>query len=488
MMRSILIVEDDSTQRNILKYVVSEKLGYKVSAVAGADEAIQYIADRRVPIPDMILLDYELGGKNALDVLGYINKIGAEIPVIVITAFGDAERSMSCMHAGAYDFLSKPVHVDRLNVSICNAFERHALRKQLRQKEQLEKSPSQFDQIIGKSTSILHAVEYAKKSAALDNPMLIEGEQGVGKNLFAKTIHASSVRRKHPFIMVDCAGVNSDDMDKILFGIQQGVTISKGSFQEAENGTLYLANINALKLDVQGKILRAIQEREIHVSGSTHPQKIQVRIIASSQESLEQRVESGEFRGDLYYRLSALYLKLPSLKDRREDIQMLTQHFIRTQAGRARRPIVGISPAAMGHLASSQWYGNVRQLENAVYRAVLLTENTILDIADFEQSRGMRTLSQVENDVTMMGHNQPPLMDKLERMQSAILSLVDGSGNMKRMSHLEAETIRFALYYYGGHMSEVARKLGIGRSTLYRKIHDFNIDHPKISDLDTQVA
>ncbi len=490
MPRTILIVEDDSTQRSIIKHVLIDKLGYKAVALARVEEAIHYLNDRRTQNPDMCLLDYELEDQTALDILAHLRKTGLEIPSIVITAFGDTERAMNCMRAGADDFLTKPVQIERLNISIRNAFDRYSLRRQLRMMEQRDQNVPQFEAMIGRSEAWLQAVEYGKKAAALDTCLLIEGAEGVGKLLFARTIHASGARRRQPFVIVDCKASAEQDMETVLFGVQEGVTFTRGKFHEAEHGTLYLAHVEALPLSAQARLLAAIQDREILPVQGAQAQKLQVRLITSSDGTLEARSQQGEFRSDLYHRLRTMHVRLPSLEERRDDIQLLARYFLRRESTRMRKAIVGISPAALGFLAASHWSGNVRQLEMVISRAVILSEKSVLEVEDFDRNAPVAHKSDYPFAEEFGMQPAEPSMAQKEsaRLRNAILSLVDANGSMKRMSMLEAETIRFALHYYGGHMSEVARKLGIGRSTLYRKIHDFNIETPKGFELDPQTV
>lgn len=464
MTQTILIVDDEATQRNILQHVVSEKLGYRGVMLSSGEEALNWIQKSRQPVPDLVLLDYELGVNNAIDVMHMLTQHGIDIPVIVVTAYGDMEKARASIQAGAFDFLSKPVNIERLDVSLRNALHAKNLQSQVCRLEKKYMGSVSFSDMIGMNKQFSACIAQAHKAANNSFPILLEGENGTGKESLALAIHGAGYRKKNPFMELDCASLG-DSQTKLY-----------EKFYDANGGTIYLVGICNLRLECQAKLLRAIQESEVTLGEDMSPKKIDVRVISSTERCLDGMTERGEFRSDLKYRLSNTHIKIPGLRDRRDDIHLLVNHFIQKYAAREYKTIRGISSSAMGMLVSHTWLGNVRQLENIVFRAVVMTENMQLDIDDFELlfKPQFRTQPEVVSGVNLMA-----LSGLAAGSPSSLMSLVGSSGHMKRIDQLEVEAIRYALQYYKGHMSEVARRLGIGRSTLYRKMHDFNITLPE---------
>ena len=476
MTHTILIVDDEATQRNILQHVITEKLGYRGIIASSGAEAISWIQKCKKPAPDLMLLDYELGSNNALDVMQSLRENGIDIPVVVVTAYGDMEKASACIRAGAFDFLSKPINIERLDVSLRNALHAKRLQMQVQRLEKHRTGGASFSDMVGGNVQFTNCVGQATKIAHLNTPVLLEGENGVGKETFARAIHGASARSRFPFVVIDCGAVSEQSSDHSAL---------YKKLLEANQGTAYLVGICNLELERQAKLLRALQEGEIVASGTITPTKLDVRLISSTNRNLDMMVQRGEFRSDLQHRLSSAHILLPALRDRRDDIHMLIEHFIRKYAALEYKTIRGITPSALGMLVSHSWHGNIRHLENLVFRAVVMTERSQLDIDDFEPLRKAQTISRAQmiGGSDMIGHNQEisamQALSSIANESSSLMSLVAASGHMKRMDQLEVEAIRYALHYYKGHMSEVARRLGIGRSTLYRKMHDFNIVHPE---------
>ena len=343
-----------------------------------------------------------------------------------------------------------------------------------------------FADIITRSEAMAGVMRTAKKAAASTIPVLIEGESGVGKELFARAIHGSGERKSRPFVAVNCGAIPDNLVESILFGHEKGAFTGAterhtGKFVEASGGTLFLDEVSELPLAAQVKLLRALQEGLVEAVGARKPVKVDVRIVSATNRKLLDRVKSGHFREDLFYRLHVLPLTVPPLRARREDIPHLVRHFLARFCAEENRHITGVSGEAMAHLSQLDWPGNIRQLENAVYRAVVMSEGDQLVLSDFPQTAGMPsppTAAQGEPLIVEHGFhataaavngNEIPIAPL---PASGTLSMLTNSGEVRPLEELESEIIRFAISHYRGQMSEVARRLKIGRSTLYRKLDE----------------
>jgi DNA-binding NtrC family response regulator len=331
----------------------------------------------------------------------------------------------------------------------------------------------------------------AQKAAASTIPVLIEGESGVGKELFARAIHGSGERKSKPFVAVNCGAIPDNLVESILFGHEKGAFTGAterhtGKFVEASGGTLFLDEISELPLTAQVKLLRALQEGAVEAVGGRKPMKVDVRIVSATNRKLLDRVKAGHFREDLFYRLHVLPLTIPPLRMRREDIPHLLRHFLARFCAEENRPITGISGEAMALLSQLDWPGNIRQLENAVYRAVVMSETDQLDVVDFPQAaaQSLATTDMHNQPVeplvigpgphstvpTMVSGNEIPIAPPLP--SAGTLTMLTSTGEVRPLEEMETEIIRFAISHYRGQMSEVARRLKIGRSTLYRKLDE----------------
>jgi len=399
------------------------------------------------------------------------------------------------MRAGAQDFVVKPVGIERLQVSLRNALNTSALKGELQRIRHSREGRLTFADIITRSETMAGVLRTAQKAAASTIPVLIEGESGVGKELFARAIHGSGERKSKPFVAVNCGAIPDNLVESILFGHEKGAFTGAterhtGKFVEASGGTLFLDEVSELPLAAQVKLLRALQEGSVEAVGGRKPVKVDVRIISATNRKLLDRVKSGQFREDLFYRLHVLPLTLPPLRMRREDIPHLLRHFLARFCAEENRPITGISGEAMTHLSQLDWPGNIRQLENAVYRAVVMSDSDQLGVADFPQVSTQpvtmpETYHQVEPLIVDPAfHSTVPAMVSGNEIPIAPLStagtlaMLTRSGEMRPLEEMEIEIIRFAISHYRGQMSEVARRLKIGRSTLYRKLDEATADDP----------
>ncbi len=489
MATTILIADDDAVQRRLVENMV-QKCGYETVTVDSGDAAITLLTAPDAPAFDALVLDLVMPGLDGMGVLAKIREAGLSIPVVVQTAHGGIDNVVSAMRAGAQDFVVKPVGLERLQVSLRNALTTSALKGELQRIRHSREGRLTFADIITRSEVMAGVLRTAKKAAASGIPVLIEGESGVGKELFARTIHGSGERKSKPFVAVNCGAIPDNLVESILFGHEKGAFTGAterhaGKFVEASGGTLFLDEVSELPLSAQVKLLRALQEGTVEAVGARKPVKVDVRIISATNRKLLDRVKSGHFREDLFYRLHVLPITVPPLRMRREDIPHLVRHFLARFSAEENRHITSVSGEAMVHLSQLDWPGNIRQLENAVYRAVVMSEGDQLIASDFPQMAGISSppMSTTFAEPLIVGsalHAAGPDMVSgseipiapLPSPASGMLAMLTNGGEVRPLEELESEIIRFAISHYRGQMSEVARRLKIGRSTLYRKLDE----------------
>src|ERR1700675_2718389 len=390
MAASILIADDDAVARRLVENMV-QKCGYETIVVDSGDAAIAALTAPDAPVIDAVVLDLVMPGLDGMGVLAKIREAGLGVPVIVQTAHGGIDNVVSAMRAGAQDFVVKPVGPERLQVSLRNALNTSALKGELQRIRHSREGRLTFADIVTRSETMSGGVRTAQKAASSTIPVLIEGESGVGKELFARAIHGSSERKAKPFVAVNCGAIPDNLVESILFGHEKGAFTGAterhmGKFVEATGGTLFLDEVGELPLAAQVKLLRALQEGTVEAVGGRKPVKVDVRIISATNRKLLDLVKNGQFREDLFYRLHVLPLTIPPLRMRREDIPHLLRHFLARFCAGENRTISGISGEAVAHLAQQDWPGNIRQLENTVYRAVVMSEREQLGLADFPQA------------------------------------------------------------------------------------------------------
>ncbi len=486
MAATILIADDDAVQRRLLENMV-QRCGYQTIVVESGDAAMTAIADEMHTV-DAIVLDLVMPGLDGLGVLSKMREMDLHIPVVVQTAHGGIDNVVSAMRAGAHDFVVKPVGIERLQVSLRNALDASALKGELQRIRHSREGRLTFKDIVTRSEMMGHVLTMGKKAAASAIPVLIEGESGVGKELVARAIHGSSDRASKPFVTVNCGAIPDNLVESILFGHEKGAFTGAterhaGKFVEASGGTLFLDEVGELPLTAQVKLLRALQQGEVEAVGGRKPVKVDVRIISATNRNLLNHVKAGHFRDDLFYRLHVLPLTIPPLRTRREDIPHLLRHFLARFSAEENRAIARVSADAMARLVNADWPGNVRQLENAVYRAVVLSDGEELQADDFPAinggTLGPDAVPEIEpltltQPARVAAHDAPiaPAQSAPAFLPHGNFSMLDEHGECRPLDEMEAEIIRFAIAHYRGQMSEVARKLKIGRSTLYRKMDD----------------
>src|SRR5476651_1188651 len=483
MAANILIADDDAVARRLVENMV-QKCGYETLVVDSGDAAIAMLTAPDAPAIDAVVLDLVMPGLDGMGVLARIREAGLNVPVIVQTAHGGIDNVVSAMRAGAHDFVVKPVGVERLQVSLRNALNVSALKGELQRIRHSREGKLTFADIITRSETMAEVLRTAQKAAGSTIPVLIEGESGVGKELFARAIHGSGERKSKPFVAVNCGAIPDNLVESILFGHEKGAFTGAterhtGKFVEASGGTLFLDEVSELPLAAQVKLLRALQEGAVEAVGGRKPVKVDVRIISATNRKLLDRVKGGQFREDLFYRLHVLPLTIPHL----------LRHFLARFCAEENRAITGISGEAMAHLAQLEWPGNIRQLENAVYRAVVMSDSDQLGLADFPLAAAQSPPTSDPHGehgepliVSSAFHSTAPAMVSGNEIpivplpSAGTLAMLTSSGEMRPLEEMESEIIRFAISHYRGQMSEVARRLKIGRSTLYRKLDEAAAD------------
>ena len=481
MTTTILIVDDDPVQRRLLEAMV-RRFGYDPEIAEGGAEALARLEAPDLKPIDILVCDLSMPDVDGMAVLRRMRERKIAVPAIVQTAHGTIDTVIAAMRAGAVDFVVKPVGAERLSVSIKNALRFDALEDEVRRMTRRASGALTFRDIVTKSDDMGRAIRLGERSARSNIPVLIEGESGVGKELMARAIQGSSDRKGKPFVPVNCGALPENLIESILFGHEKGAFTGAtekhlGKFVEAHGGTLFLDEIGELPLDAQVKLLRALQEGEVDPVGAKRSTKVDVRLVSATNQNLIELVKQGRFREDLFYRLNVFPITIPPLRARRDDVPDLARRFAARFAAEEGKKITGISPEAVALLTRYDWPGNVRQLENVLFRAVVLTDGGELGVAEFPQ-----IAAQVEGfDVRVPA--APAMVPaaareivRVEVRDPNVMPLLDECGDVRRMEDMEADLIRFALSHYRGQMSEMARKLGIGRSTLYRKMKDFGLN------------
>ncbi|MET0606610.1 MAG: sigma-54 dependent transcriptional regulator [Beijerinckiaceae bacterium] len=479
---TILIADDDPVQRRLLEAMI-RRFGYDAICVDGGDKALAAISTSD-PHIDLAILDLVMPDLDGMGVLGRMRESGVETPVIVQTAHGSIETVISAMRAGATDFVVKPVGAERLQVSIKNALRVDALETEIRRMSRRQSGTMTFKDIVTRSADMERVIRLGERAAKSNIPVLIEGESGVGKEVVARAIQGTSDRKGKPFIVVNCGAIPENLVESVLFGHEKGSFTGAtekhaGKFVEANGGTLFLDEIGELPLDAQVRLLRAIQEGEVDPVGARKPVRVDIRLISATNRNLIELVKQGRFREDLFYRLNVFPITIPPLRARRDDVPKLARMFAARFAAEEGRKIRTITPEATALLRNFDWPGNVRQLENAMFRAVVLSDGDELSVAEFPQVAAHVDGFEVRVPPIERSSPAPTIEREIVRVEVRdpnALTLVTDTGDMRTLQAVEEDMIRFALRFYRNNMTEVSRRLGIGRSTLYRKLKEYGLE------------
>ncbi len=458
----VLIIDDDASMGEVLVERL-DKRDYDAEFCTRGDEALHRIEES---VFDVVVTDLNMPGMSGIEFCERSVDHRPELPVIVITAFGSLETAVAAIRAGAYDFLTKPLDIEQLEIAIDRAIERRQLGEEVRRlRRQVGESDDEHSEMIGESAVMRELFRMIDRVASTPSSVLITGESGTGKELVANALHRRSRRRDNPFVAVNCAALPDSLLESELFGHVKGAFTDaredkEGLFVQADGGTLMLDELGDLPMSLQPKLLRVLEERQIRPVGGDEKIDIDVRIMAATHRDLEARVDAGDFREDLYFRLNVIELELPALRERGKDILLLAQHFIEEFSDRSEADIDGLSPEAARALMEYQWPGNVRELRNYIERAVVLARQDQITPEDLPgKVRGAGQSSSVQAATDMLS------------LQAQL-----GEGSMPTMEELEARYIGFVLRQTEGNKSQAADILGFDRTTLYRKIDRYDID------------
>jgi DNA-binding NtrC family response regulator len=486
MTKTVLVVDDDPTQRRLIQAVL-EREGFAVVPAESGDAALRRLTTGGVA--DLVILDLTMPGMTGMEVLTEMRARGFAQPVIVLTATGGVDVVVKAMQAGAQDFFIKPASPERIIVSIRNALAMGDLTAEVGRLTKKATGQMTFADMVGDSPAMTMVKRLGERAAKSGIPILITGESGVGKEVIARSVHGASDRAGKAFVAVNCGALPENLVESILFGHEKGSFTGAtdkhlGKFQEANGGTMFLDEIGELPLDMQVKLLRVLQEGEVDAVGSKRSVKVDVRIVSATNRDLAQAVKDGRFREDLFYRLNVFPIEAPALRDRREDVPALVEHFVRRFNVEEGKRVQGASPETLQVLTAYDWPGNVRQLENAVYRAIVLADAPFLQPYDFPAISGVmppiETLAPPSSPVATTTPSSviPSARELLAQAgsQDAPVRVLDERGHLRTLEEIERDLIQLAIEIYSGHMSEVARRLGIGRSTLYRKVREQGLE------------
>jgi len=451
----ILVVDDEQSMREFLD-IMLKKEGYKVSLASNGEEVLKYIGK---DIFDLVLLDIRMPKMDGITVLRKIKSTSPETVVIMITAYASADTAIKAMKEGAYDYITKPFKIDEIKLIIKNALEKKHLQKENILLKQVVRERYVFDNIIGQSPKMLALYDLLEKVAPTKTNVLITGESGTGKELVAKAIHFNSPRKEKPFVTLNCGAIPEALIESELFGHMKGaftdaIATKKGLFEMADEGTIFLDEISELPLMMQVKLLRVLQNREFKRVGGTEDIHVDVRIIAATNKDLEKAVKEKRFREDLYYRLNVIQIKLPSLRERREDIPVLAAHFLKRYSEELNKNISGISPEALHLFLNYEYPGNVRELQNIIERAVALgtdQELTAHNLRTYLDEQIHTKKGMIDLDIPNEGIDLEKVVEDLER--TLLLKALDKTRGIKKKAaellHINFRSMRYRLEKYG---------------------------------------
>jgi two-component system response regulator PilR (NtrC family) len=452
----ILVVDDERSMREFLGIMLAKE-GYGVTQCPDGETALKQVGE---DIFDLVIMDIRMPKMDGIDVLERIKEIAPETIVIMITAFASTDTAVRAMKKGAYDYITKPFKIDEIKLIIRNALEKKALERENVLLKRLVETKYSFDKIIGQSPKMLAIYELMEKVAPTNTNILITGDSGTGKELVAKAIHFNNPRKEKAFVTLNCGAIPENLLESELFGHMKGAFTGamynkRGLFEAADGGSIFLDEIGELPLSMQVKLLRIIQDKEFTRVGGTEPIKVDVRIISASNKDLEEAVREKKFREDLYYRLNVIQIKLPLLRERKEDIPLLAEHFFKKYVQELDKDIREISPDAMKLLVNYDYPGNVRELQNIIERAIALETSNTLTVENLEsyvdEQRGIKSIDDTLFDIPSEGIDLEKVVGDLER-NLLIKALQRAKGVKKRAAELlniNFRSIRYRLEKYG---------------------------------------
>ncbi len=450
-MAHILVVDDSENNRKALASLLTRKGGYKVEQAPDGESALNRLREQYF---NLIITDMRMKNIDGLELLRKAKKMHPTTEVIVITAYGTIETGVEAMKLGAYDYIQKDYNHEEFLLLVKRALEKHEAVVEVRQLKEALREKYKFDNIIGNSEAINNVLKLAYQVSQTDSTVLLTGETGTGKELIAQAIHVNSHRRDKPMLTINCASLPENLLDSELFGHVKGsftgaIRDKKGLLEEADLGTVFLDEIGDIPVQTQVRLLRFLQNGELRRIGDNRTTRVDVRLIAATNKNLEEEVKNKNFREDLYYRLNVIPIHLPPLRERKEDIPLLVDHFIKIYAKKNQKDVKGVSPSAMTFFMDYDWPGNVRELENVVERSVALTRKSIIDSDD-------------------LAYSFPKRMKKIRESRSEQKEMT--------LDEMEKWLILDTLERYNNNQKLTAQKLGISTTTLWRKLKKYNIN------------
>lgn len=448
--KKILVVDDDSSHRQMLTAVLSEQ-GFDITAAASGEEAIFAVEKQ---FYDLLLMDIRMGQMDGIDALKKIKEISPGIPIIMMTAYASVNTAVDALKSGAYDYLTKPLDIDELKMLVEKALHHHQLKEEHQYMKERLDDQFDFSRIIGKSRAMKELFDTMAMIAPSDAMVLISGESGTGKELIANAIHQNGPRRNKPFITVNCAALPENLLESELFGHVKGAFTGahnqrKGRFHLADKGSIFLDEIGEMALSTQSKILRVLQENEFEPLGSSDTIKVNTRVIAATNKNLKEEIQKGKFREDLYYRLNVVHINIAPLRERKDDIPLLVDFFLKKYAEKNNRLLKGYNPKAMDLIMRYQWPGNVRELENLIERSVIMSRGDIL------------TPKELTETIRAMDQEEPK-------------HKIDMTHGMS-LKEMEKQMILKTLEDTNGNRTHAAEILGISRRTLQLKLKEYGV-------------
>lgn len=445
----ILVIDDENQLRKALSRII-ELEGYEIFQSESGGKGLKILEKEKDVL--LVICDVRLPDINGMIILSTIKRLYPHIEVILLTAYGTIHDGVLAMKQGAFDYITKGDGDEQIIVTVEKAIEKAKLQRRIFELENKLETRYSFDRIIGHSKVIKDTISIARKVAPADSTVLLEGETGTGKELFAQSIHNESSRKSKPFIAINCSALPKELLESEIFGYRKGaftgaVTDKKGLFEEAHEGTLFLDEIGEMHTDLQAKLLRVLEDQSFTKIGDTRTIRVNVRIIAATNRDLIKEISGDNFRHDLYYRLSVMKIHIPALRERKEDIPELVDYFIRIYSGKTKKKIAGASPLFLKKLNDFEWPGNTRELKNVVERAVILADN---------------------NELT------PDLLPAEIQNTDSKVTAIDPYGTLESM---EKAHIIHVLQHMEGNKTKAAEKLGISIPTLYRKLEQYGLSN-----------
>lgn len=449
MTETILLVEDDPFQQKLVGTLLTRKLGYRLLTAPNGKDALERINSSSIGEISAVLLDIQMPEMDGFEVLQSIKKYRPDLPVIMLTSSDDTNLAVKAMKHSASDFIVKPADVAQLDVTIRNSIRLSTLARELSRMKRDKEGALLFGDLVGSVSGISDAVALGRKAAATQVPVLISGEAGVGKELFARAIHGESKRVGAPFIAVNCSAIAEHLVDDTLFSAE------KGTFRKAEGGTIFLDDVGDLPQEAQVRLLKLLQQKEVEPAGGGKPVKVNVRIIAATERDLARDVQSGRFREDLFFRLSILPIRIPSLRERKQDIIPIAEYFLERISASEGLLTRTLSKGARHYLLGQNWPGNVRELENLLHRAIVMSDDEVIEA---------ESLSQIHESSTKLNITERRTTPALH------INLRHPDGHFKSIDEIESETLQMTLAHFDNNITRAADALGMAKSTFYRKM------------------